>query len=182
MYLLRMDEKNPIVKNRKTNVEELNGEWIVNMGNKLDIADASMLVLKNEEHGYRELIISYKTMYINTYTINVVDLSDKLVIFRHESFQLWESQIKGFLSSATHDFVTLSKDGICIVGLGTEDARQFKDQEQKDVMLHSLESTNYLKVEPNNHILIQDGKEEKLIKIQEQVTDSSGETQYDNIL
>ena len=46
MYLLRMDEKNPIVKNRKTNVEELNGEWIVNMGNKLDIADASMLVLK----------------------------------------------------------------------------------------------------------------------------------------
>ena len=49
-------------------------------------------------------------------------------------------------------------------------------------MLHSLESTNYLKVEPNNHILIQDGTTEKLIMIQEQVTDSSGETQYDNIL
>jgi len=48
MYLLRMDVKNPIVKNRKTNADELNGEFIVNMGNKLDIADANMFVLKNE--------------------------------------------------------------------------------------------------------------------------------------
>lgn len=127
MFLFRMDESNPIVKNRKNNSEELNGEFILNMKNKLDIADANMFVLKNEEHGYRELIVSYKTMYINTYNINVVDLSDRLIIFKHESFQLWESQIIGFLSSATHDFVTLSKDGIGIVGLGTQDVRQFKD-------------------------------------------------------
>lgn len=91
MFLFRMDESNPIVKNRKNNSEELNGEFILNMKNKLDIADANMFVLKNEEHGYRELIVSYKTMYINTYNINVVDLSDRLIIFKHESFQLWES-------------------------------------------------------------------------------------------
>jgi len=49
-------------------------------------------------------------------------------------------------------------------------------------MLHSLESTNYLKVEPNNHILIQDLNNEILIMIQEQVTDSQGETSYEDIL
>jgi hypothetical protein len=49
-------------------------------------------------------------------------------------------------------------------------------------MLHSLESTNYLKVEPNNHILFLDGIGEKVIAIQEQVTDSEGETTFDDIL
>ena len=63
-------------------------------------------------------------------------------------------------------FVILSKDGIGVVGLGTESFK-CKDQNQRDVMLHSLESTNYLKVEPNNHILIQDLLGEILIMIQE---------------
>lgn len=49
-------------------------------------------------------------------------------------------------------------------------------------MLHSLESTNYLKVEQNNHILFQDCNNQKLIMIQEQVADSNGETKYVNIL
>jgi len=97
------------------------------MGNKLDIADANMFVLKNEQHGYRELIVSYKTMYINTFNCMVIDLTDKLIIFRHESFQLWESQVRGFLTSKSHDFVILSREGICIIGLGSDDARKYKD-------------------------------------------------------
>ena len=73
-----------------------------------------MLVLKNEEHGYKELIISYKTMYINTYTINVVDLSDKLVIFRHARTNLsnfgshTQIKCKGFLSSAIISYLPYS--------------------------------------------------------------------------
>lgn len=160
-----MNSRHPVVKNAKTGREELNGEFIINMGNKLDIADANMFVLTNEEHGFRELVVSYKTMYINSFNCMVVDLTDKLIIFRHESFQLWESQVRGFLTTATNDFVVLSKDGLSIIGLGSEDARKFKDQDQKDVMLHSLESTNYLKVEPNNHILILDVNNETLIMI-----------------
>jgi hypothetical protein len=152
------------------------------MGNGLDIADANMFVLKNEQHGYRELIVSYKTMYINTFNCMVVDLTDKLIIFRHESFQLWESQVRGFLTTKSHDFVILSRDGMCIIGLGSDDARKYKDQDQRDVMLHSLESTNYLKVEPNNHICIQDLNNEILVMIQEQVTNSLGETSYEDIL
>jgi hypothetical protein len=85
-FLIRMDEKRPIVRNPITDVDELNGEFIINTGNKLDIGDANMFVLKNEEYGYRELIVSYKSIYINTYNCLVVDLSDKLIIFRHESF------------------------------------------------------------------------------------------------
>lgn len=176
-----MNSEHPIIRG-KGGREELNGEFIINMGNKLDIADANMFVLRNEQYGYRELIVSYKTMYINTFNCMVVDLSDKLIIFRHESFQLWESKVKGFLTTAASDFVILSKDGICIIGLGNDDCRKYKDQDQKDVMLHSLESTNYLKVEPNNHILIQDLNKEILIMIQEQVTDSLGETSYEDIL
>jgi len=80
-----MNSQIPIVK-AKNGREELNGEFIINMGNKLDIADANMFVLKNETHGYKELIVSYKTMYINTFNCMVVDLTDKLIIFRHESF------------------------------------------------------------------------------------------------
>lgn len=34
--------------------------------------------------------------------------------------------------------------------------RSLKDKDQKLVMLHSLESVNYLKVEKNNHILFQE--------------------------
>ena len=93
------------------------------MGNKLNIGDATMHVLSNDQMGYRELILSYKTMYINTYTCNVIDLCEKVIIFRHESFQLWESKIKGTLTTASHDFVTLSKNGIAIIALGTSERR-----------------------------------------------------------
>ena len=61
-------------------------DYLTMWRHKLDIADANMFVLTNEQHGYRELIVSYKTMYINTFNCMVVDLTDKLIIFRHESF------------------------------------------------------------------------------------------------
>ena len=146
VYLLRMDAKQHMVINSSTGKPELSGEFIINMTNKLNMGDANMFILSNDRLGYRELILSYKTIFINTFNCSVIDLCDKTIIFRHESFQLWESKITGLLTTATHDFVTLSKDGIAIIALGSE-SRQFKDKNQRDVMLHSLESTNYLKVE-----------------------------------
>lgn len=86
LYLIRMDEHAPIVSDKNTGKQELNGEFIINMGNKLNIGDANMFVLSNDRQGYRELILSYKTMYINTFNCNVIDLCDKAIIFRHESF------------------------------------------------------------------------------------------------
>jgi hypothetical protein len=86
----------------------------------------------------------------------VIDLRDKMIIFRHESFHLWECQISGILNTINDDYIIFSKIGISMIGLGFGfDKRHLKDKDGKDVMLHSLESTNYLKVEPNNHIYFQ---------------------------
>ena len=62
LYLIRMNSCLPKVRNAKTGREELNGEFIINMGNKLDNADANMFILRNEPHGYRELIVSYYSL------------------------------------------------------------------------------------------------------------------------
>jgi len=67
--------------------------------NKLDIGDANIFINYRSEYS-RELVISYKSIYINTYTIAVLDIvvdTDKALLFRHESFQLWESEIQGLL-------------------------------------------------------------------------------------
>ena len=58
----------------------------------LDIDNANMFISKgnNERQKYRELIIGYKTIFINTYTVAVKDLSDPnghgAVLYKHESF------------------------------------------------------------------------------------------------
>lgn len=66
-------------------------KFYIKYKNKLDIGDTDISVLRNVKQGVKELIISYKTIYINTYNIIVLDISDKEksnnnVIFRHESF------------------------------------------------------------------------------------------------
>lgn len=39
------------------------------------------------------LIVSLKSIYINTFGLFVIDLQSKQVIFRHESYHLWEANI-----------------------------------------------------------------------------------------
>jgi hypothetical protein len=66
-YLMRFPANNP------ADVENLT-MWKHN----LDIDDANMFISKglNEKKPYRELIIGYKTIFINTYTVVCKDLSD----------------------------------------------------------------------------------------------------------
>jgi len=45
------------------------------------------------------------------------------VIFRHESFQLWDSQVNGILLKKHNDFITLSLDGISVCALGSNLSR-----------------------------------------------------------
>jgi len=71
---------------------------------------------------YKELVVSYKTIYINTYNVTVMDISadiNEATLFRHESFQLWESDARGLLLTKNKDFVTLSKSGLCVLALGS---------------------------------------------------------------
>ena len=46
------------------------------------------LAHKNFEEGYKELIVSYKTINENTYNVFIVDIAgvEPIPIFRHESF------------------------------------------------------------------------------------------------
>ena len=51
--------------------------FITLWNNKLDIGDVNMTILRgNDQSGnYKELLIGYKTIYINTYNLVVQDLS-----------------------------------------------------------------------------------------------------------
>ena len=43
--------------------------------NKLDIGDATISILRDRKKGYKELVLSYKTIYINTYNVHVMEIA-----------------------------------------------------------------------------------------------------------
>lgn len=153
-FVLKMREEDP-----------KNSKFLIKWKNKLDIGDTNFYVLRNRNKGLKEIIISFKTIYINTYNVVCMDVSglseEFNLIFRHESFQLWESEITGFLTSRNNDFVTINRDGINILALGSVEKRAVKDGEGQDRMIHSLESMNYLKVDPSNYLLFACAKMDK---------------------
>ena len=138
-------------------------KFVINYANKLDMGDATIYV-NYRDNGCREMIIGYKSIYINIYTIVVMDLtateSDTTVIFSHESFQLWESGIFGlFLKSK--DFITVNRDGLKVTHLGSTTRKAIKDNKGNDKMLHSLESMNSLKIDSENNLKYSCQKHEK---------------------
>jgi len=65
--------------------------FLIKLKNKLDIADANIYVLRNMAKMYKELVLSYKTIYLNTYNVTILDISNpkdqnENAVFRHESF------------------------------------------------------------------------------------------------
>jgi hypothetical protein len=63
-------------------------KFIIRWKNKLDIGDTNIDVIRNNEKGYKELCISYKTIYVNTYNVLILDMKYETnsILFRHESF------------------------------------------------------------------------------------------------
>ena len=159
-----------VIKLSETNPKD--NRFLIKWKNKLDIGDPNMFVLRNNEKGYKELIISYKTIFINTYNIICMDISvesDMLILFRHESFQLWESECVGILLNKNKDFITLNKQGMQVLSLGSAEKRPIKDAQGFDRMIHSLESYNFLKVDPNNYLLFECAKPEaRYISVQQE--------------
>ena len=155
--------------------------FLIKWRNKLDISDTNLSVLRNFNKGLKELIVSYKSIFINTYNVVCMDISvdeEQTIIFRHESFQLWESESMGLLLNKNKDFVTLNKDGMQVLSLGSNEKRHVKDDTGMDRMIHSLESYNFLKVDSNNFLLFECAKHDKrAISIQQEYTteNSSGE-------
>jgi hypothetical protein len=129
---------------------------IINWQDKLFIGDVDIHVLRDPVNCHKEIVISYKTSNINLYTILVLDLhhsSNQPIMYRHESFQLWESCVSGILLSSTNDFLAVNKDGLTIFALGSTQRRQVRDCNGDLRMLHSLASMNYLKHDPANLVV-----------------------------
>ena len=89
-----------------------------------------MALCKYKDLGFKELVVNYKVIYMNTYNVMVLDVSheaEQNIIFRHESNQIWESECFGFLLHRKKDFVKFNLHGLFVLSLGTEQKRYFKD-------------------------------------------------------
>jgi len=136
-------------------------DYLIRWENKLQIANCDIQMLqqtKGKEERDKDgniicdLVVSYKCIGINTYNVFVFCLNTRLIKFWHESFQLWESPVKGFLLPS-NDFLIISNQGINVIAIGDKEARVIEDAEKFKRKIHSLGSCNYLKVEPEQHIL-----------------------------
>lgn len=135
--------------------------------NKLDIADADVFVVRNEKKKFKELIVGYKSISVNTYTLMVSDISTEIkwMQFRHESFQLWESKVRGFYLNKNNDFVTINSEGINVYSLGSFHKKPLIGEGAQEKMVHSLESCNYLKIHKTNQVFYSFAGEVKTIRI-----------------
>lgn len=76
-YILanKYDEKLGFFLIKMSDSDTDNRTFLTKYKNKLDIGDASVSVLRDRDKGYKELVISYKTIYINTYNVHVMDIT-----------------------------------------------------------------------------------------------------------
>ena len=135
--------------------------FVIKHNNKLEINDGNIFVMrslglgKNGSSNYKELILSFKTIYMNSFNITVLDISrnkQENAVFRHENFQLWESPCYGFMIEHSKDFIHLGREGIQVASLGDIDKRVLRGNDINEKVCHSLESINYLKVDPGNFV------------------------------
>ena len=140
--------------------------------------DACVGRVKGDTHN---IVVSYKCVGINTFNIFVFDLHSRLIRYWHESYQLWESTVKGFLLG-TNDYLVLNKDGINMVALGNKGSQVLKDKDGLLRLVHSLGSADFLKIEPTNHLLFAcQFYDDRQIWLQEQYNDGEGQTNYEDI-
>lgn len=76
-YMLRVSES-----------DVFKSKFLIKFMNKLDIDDVDLYINYRGENS-RELVIGYKSIYINVYHVKVMDItieSDQTLLFTHESF------------------------------------------------------------------------------------------------
>ena len=157
-YLFRVKIDDPEALQTKDEDGNPCADYLIRWENKLEIADVDIQMLQDlkdrDEDGnpVSNVVVSYKCIGINTYNVFVFCLKTRLIKFWHESFQLWESPVKGFLLPS-NDFLIISHQGINVIAIGDKPSRVVEDAEGFKRMIHSLGSCNYLKIEPEQHIL-----------------------------
>ena len=107
-YLIEVDEQEP---------EKDEPTIMINWKNKLDIEDTNMYYQEITDQKSSHLVVSYKSIYINTFNVMVICLHQKSILYRFESYHLWEINICGILLP-NNDFIIIDKDGMSIMNLG----------------------------------------------------------------
>ena len=118
VYIVQFMENDPFVNDDTV--------FLVKWETKLTIGDVGFHILRDENRYYKEIVISYKTIYMNVLSIIVLDLnhkSDQPLSCQYDTFQLWESEVTCLLLDKNNDFVIINKDGISIVALGSDEVR-----------------------------------------------------------
>jgi hypothetical protein len=190
-FLLELDED--LKNSSKTELmKRKNSRYLIKWVNKLNIGEGNLEVLerkhvsldKNDKEITKislEMVISFKTIHENTYTVLVVDIKSARTIFKHTSYQLWESPVKGFLNTKTNDFIILNKFGTHFIRLDHNKPRR-RMNVGREVMVHSLGSINYMKIEEGNIINFEFAKSKhQSIEIQQQYIDSKDVTSYEDV-
>jgi hypothetical protein len=154
-------------------------DYLIQWNNKLDIGNVNLDVF--DEKGVRFLVVSFKSIAINTFNVVVINCETHFIRYWHESYQLWESPVTGFCLK-THEFLILSKLGVNVLVLGEKENHEVTDVEGQKRLIHALGSCNYLKVEPSNMIYFScQFYEDRQIWIQEQYETIDGETRFEDI-
>ena len=78
IYIFSMDMNNPTKP----------ANYLINWSNKLDIADCDLHLMQITKGRFikKSLVVSYKSIGINTFNVSVIDLKTKLVKYWHESY------------------------------------------------------------------------------------------------
>jgi len=160
--------------------------YVIKWENKLEIDDAALQIFDKgtEKDKDKWIVVSYKSIHVNTYTVFVVDIESSRIQFRHDNYQLWESPVLGFLNNYQNDFIILNKEGTSFLPLGTVEKRAIYNPDGTERMVHSLTSCDYLKISESNLLTFERPKQDsnnRKVKIQEQQTDTEANTYYDDI-
>ena len=67
--------------------------------------------------------------------------------------------------SKNKDFVTINRERINVLSLSNQDKRIITADSGQEKMIHSLGSTNFLKVEPSNFLTFEFATDQKVISI-----------------
>ena len=164
--------------------EERPEHFLLNSCTKLFIGDCDMCIRngENKRLANKQLLLSYKSIYINAYSVFVLDLQTGILIFRHESSCLWESDITSFFVKRSKDYISLSAEGMSVMSLhGTQQKKHVMDDRHKRHLVHSLPSCNYLKLERQNSLRFECCNERRIVSVQSQYRCGAGYTKFEDI-
>lgn len=96
-----------------------------------------------------EIIVSYKSIYINIYSIVVLSTKTGIVMYKHESFNLWENKVMSFFNEQTQHLISLNNNGMHLMSMQKNvKSVNLVDSAGENQVAHTLGSCNYLKLDP----------------------------------